>query len=204
LERAAGSPPRTPPESLRTERVLEFGGSRLAQALWEQFGLTALLRQLLAGRRYQFEVVAAIATLVFNRLLAPKSELGIFAWRDRLWWPDFAAAAPKLEHLYRALDALGAIKEPLEEALFQRLQNLFNLEVDVVFYDLTSTYFEGEGPPRAALDWVSRIHAVENRLAGQTIWTLSRPAPPAYEVLKAVGIEALPAALRPEEAPAPD
>jgi transposase len=57
--------------------------------------------------------------------------------------------------------------------------------------------------PRAALDWVSRIHAAENVVGGQTIWTISRPAPPAYEVLKAVGIEALPAVLRPEEAPAP-
>ena len=150
LERAAGSPPRTPSESLRTERVLEFGGSRLAQALWEQFELTPLLRRLLASRRYQFDVVAALATMVFSRLLAPQSELGIFAWRDRVWWPEFAATAPKLEHLYRALDALASIKEPLEEALFQRLQNLFNLEVDVVFYDLTSTYFEGEGPPLAA------------------------------------------------------
>jgi len=152
LQRAAGgdSAVREPGLSaLQTGRVLEYGGLRLAQALWEQFGLTDLLRQHLAGRRFGFDVVSAVATIVFNRLLAPKSELGIFAWRDRNWWPDFAAAPLELARLYRALDALIQIKQPLEEALFRRLQHLFNLQVDVVFYDLTSSYFEGDGPPLA-------------------------------------------------------
>ena len=151
LQRATGAHAAREPglDALQTGRVLEYGGLRLAQALWEQFGLTELLRQQLAGRRFRFDAVAAIATVVFNRLLAPKSELGIFAWRDRNWWPEFAATPPELEHLYRALDALIEIKRPLEEALFARLQHLFNLQVDVVFYDLTSSYFEGDGPPLA-------------------------------------------------------
>ena len=149
LERAAGVAPR-PAVGLQTERVLEYGGSRLAQALWEQFGLTELLRELLAGRRCRFDVIAAVAAMVFNRLLAPKSELALFAWRDRLWWPTFAEAPLELAHFYAALDVLLSVKEPLEEALFARLKDLFNLEVDLVFYDLTSTYFEGEGPALAA------------------------------------------------------
>ena len=152
LQRAAGQEGAREPglEALQTGRVLEYGGLRLAQVLWEQFGLTDLLRQHLSGRRFGFDAISAIATIVFNRLLAPKSELGIFAWRDRNWWPDFAAKTPALPHLYRALDALFEIKQPLEEALFRRLQHLFNLQVDVVFYDLTSSYFEGQGPPLAA------------------------------------------------------
>ena len=151
LQRATGADAAREPglDALQTGRVLEYGGPRLAQALWEQFGLTELLRQQLAGRRFRFDAIAAIATVVFNRLLAPRSELGIFAWRDRNWWPEFAATTPALEHLYRALDALIEIKQPLEEALFARLQHLFNLQVDVVFYDLTSSYFEGDGPPLA-------------------------------------------------------
>jgi len=148
LERAAGLEPRAPVR-LQTERVLEYGGSRLAQVLWEQFGLTRLLRELLGGRRQRFDVIAAVAAMVFNRLLAPKSELALFAWRDRVWWPDFAQAPLELAHLYAALDVLLSVKEPLEEALFGRLQDLFNLEVDLVFYDLTSTYFEGNGPALA-------------------------------------------------------
>jgi len=149
LERAAGVEPRAP-LTLQTERVLEYGGARLAQVLWEQFGLTGLLQELLAGRRCRFDVIAAVAAMVFNRLLAPKSELALFAWRDRVWWPAFAQAPLELEHFYAALDVLLSVKEPVEERLFERLKDLFNLEVDLVFYDLTSTYFEGEGPPLAA------------------------------------------------------
>lgn len=149
LERATGEAPRPGIEALQTGRVLEYGGVRVALALWDQFGLTELLNGLLRDRRFKFDPVAAISTMVFNRLLAPKSELGIFQWRDRLWWPDFAAQPLELQHLYRGLDALAAVKEPVEEALFSRLKDLFNLEVDVVFYDLTSSYFEGDGPPLA-------------------------------------------------------
>ena len=150
LERATGRHPQPGLEALRTERVLEYGAVRVAQALWEQFDLTALLQGLLERRRFQFDPVAAIATMVFNRLLAPKSELAISQWRDRLWWPQFASEPLQVQHLYRALDALLEIKEPLEEQLFARVQHLFNLKVDVVFYDLTSSYFEGEGPPLAS------------------------------------------------------
>jgi hypothetical protein len=149
LERATGEPVSCALDLIHTEHVLEYGGVRLAQALWDQFGLTDLLTRQFRGRRFQFDPIAAIATMVFNRLLAPKSELGIFQWRDRLWWPDFASEPLELHHLYRALDALLEIKEPLEEALFGKLKHLFNLEIDAVFYDLTSSYFEGQGPSMA-------------------------------------------------------
>lgn len=182
LERAAGCPELLPPPTLRTERVLEYGGVRLAQQLWEQFGLTELLAGLLRPRRYQFDVVAAIATMVFNRLLAPKSELGLFAWRDRLWWPQFAHAPLELAHLYRALDALIEIKEPLEEALFARLRDLFNLEVDVVFYDLTSSYFEGDGPPLAAYGY-SRDKRPDRRQVLLALACDKHGFPVAHEVL---------------------
>jgi transposase len=183
LERATGGrPPQPGLEALRTERVLEYGGVRVAQALWEQFDLTALLESLLEGRRFQFDPVAAIATMVCNRLLAPNSELGIFQWRDRLWWPRFAGAPLQLQHLYRALDALLEIKEPLEEQLFARLQHLFNLAVDVVFYDLTSSYFEGEGPPLASYGY-SRDRRPDRRQVLLALACEQHGFPIAHEVL---------------------
>ena len=182
LQRAAGCPQEPAPQMLRTERVLEYGGVRLAQQLWEQFGMTELLTGLLKPRRHQFDVIAAIATMVFNRLLAPKSELGLFAWRDRLWWPDFAHAPLELAHLYRALDALIEVKEPLEEALFSRLRDLFNLEVDVVFYDLTSSYFEGAGPPMAAYGY-SRDKRPDRRQVVLALACDKHGFPVAHEVL---------------------
>lgn len=183
LQRVAGVPmPSAQRDELRTERVLEYGGVRLAQQLWEQFGLTGLLAGLLKPRRYQFDVIAAIATMAFNRLLAPKSELAIFAWRDRLWWPEFAHAPLELAHLYRALDALIEIKQPLEEALFARLRDLFNLEVDVVFYDLTSSYFEGDGPPMAAYGY-SRDKRPDRRQVLLALACDKHGFPVAHEVL---------------------
>ena len=56
-------------------------------------------------------------------------------------------AARQLPQRYRTLDQLHARKDATAQALFLTLRDLFSLPVDMVFYDLTSTYFEGEGPP---------------------------------------------------------
>jgi transposase len=56
----------------------------------------------------------------------------------------------QLKQWYRTLDQLHARQAAIEHALYLRLRDLFSLKVDLVFYDLTSTYFEGHGPPRAA------------------------------------------------------
>ena len=111
--------------------------------------------------------------LIANRLTAPCSEHGLARWletdfvcdRDgRRWqahWRDEAnrkasrtprvrVAARQLQQWYRSLDQLLAHKAAIEHALFLTLRDLFSLRVDMVFYDLTSTYFEGEGPPELA------------------------------------------------------
>jgi transposase len=54
----------------------------------------------------------------------------------------------QLQQWYRTLDQLLASKEKIELELFVHLRDLFSLQVDLVFYDLTSTYFEGAGPPK--------------------------------------------------------
>ena len=60
--------------------------------------------------------------------------------------PRVRVAARQLQQWYRTLDQLLACKAQVEYALFVRLRDLFSLQVDMVFYDLTSTYFEGRGP----------------------------------------------------------
>jgi hypothetical protein len=62
----------------------------------------------------------------------------------------------QLKQWYRTLDELLALKNDIEHALFLLLRDLFSLEVDLVFYDLTSTYFEGKGPPELAANGHSR------------------------------------------------
>jgi transposase len=108
--------------------------------------------------------------LVANRLCAPTSEHGLARWLEtdfvcdgqgRRWLPAWrdeaerrASRRPRvrvrdrqLRQWYRTLDQLYARKSRLEQVLYLRLRDLFSLQVDLVFYDLTSTYFEGAGPP---------------------------------------------------------
>jgi transposase len=111
--------------------------------------------------------------LVANRLTEPTSEHGLARWletdfvcdrKGRRWLPEWredrerlASSRPRvrvkdrqLKQWYRTLDRLIEIKPHVEKQLFLHLRDLFHLQVDLVFYDLTSTYFEGRGAPLAA------------------------------------------------------
>ena len=69
----------------------------------------------------------------------------------------------QLNGWYRTLDALHAHKQTLEKELFLRLRDLFSLRAEMVFYDLTSTYFEGRGPEGLAQHGYSRDGKPRNR-----------------------------------------
>ena len=85
--------------------------------------------------------------LVISRLLEPASEL----YTAEQWYPKTAlpellgvpAACVDDNRLYRTLDELLALKEPLQVHLKQRMESLFGLEYDILLYDVTSTFFEG-------------------------------------------------------------
>jgi transposase len=117
--------------------------------------------------------------LVANRLCEPTSEHGLARWletdfvcdrRGRRWVPVWRADAERrasrlprvrvafrqLKQWYRTLDQLVARKAEIERELYLRLRDLFSLQVDLVLYDLTSTYFEGHGPPRLGAHGHSR------------------------------------------------
>jgi len=89
-----------------------------------------------------------VELLAVNRLIAPRSELSI----HEKWFPQTAMAAllksdervAEKDRLYRALDRMVEHKEALEEHLAQSWKDLFGASFDVLLYDLTSTYFEGE------------------------------------------------------------
>ena len=110
-----------------------------------------------------------VFALVANRLEVPGSEHGLAGWletgfvcdrRGRRYVPQWrddaerrASRSPRvrvafaqLQRWYRTLDRLVALKPDIERALFLHLRDLFSLKVDLVLYDLTSTYFEGRGP----------------------------------------------------------
>ena len=141
--------PEPPAEALRVRAARGFGGPYVLDALWRELGLAEWLGQAAQARRLQFDAALALEVLVLNRLLAPRSKLAVQRWAPRIALPHSDPAALDYQHYLRALDLLHGVQGELEQALFLRLSDLFGLELDLVFYDLTSSYFEGAACPLA-------------------------------------------------------
>lgn len=123
----------------------EYGPVLVFWRLWERLGLHHLFQELYRRSPLEFPVEEAVFGMVLNRLLSPDSKLGAYGWLKReVYRPEFESL--ELHHLYRALDFLDEHKGMVEEALFLNHRCLFGLDVDLVFFDTTSTYFEGRGP----------------------------------------------------------
>jgi len=133
---------------VKVEGVRDFGGCWLGLHISEQLGLITLLEQLLPHGREDIPWSMMTMTLVLMRLCEPSSELRIAehlyersSLGDLLGIPQ---GKVNDDRLYRALDSLLPHKAKLEKHLKERLGTLFNLEYDLLLYDVTSTYFEGE------------------------------------------------------------
>ena len=135
-------------KSIRIERSRQFGDVYLALALWRGSGLAQLCEELLpAGKeRVAWEKMAAV--LVTARLCEPSSELHIAEdWYRRTALGDLLQlddAQVNKDRLYRALDELLVHKSALEAHLSRRCGQLFAIDNEVLLYDVTSTYFEGQ------------------------------------------------------------
>jgi len=133
---------------VRVERCREFGGPWLGLQLMRMLQLDAFFEKRMAGGREEIPWPLMSAVLVLSRLCEPSSELHIaehFYRHSAI--PDLLGVpAEKVndDRLYRALDALVPHKAALETHLARRLGGLFDLEYDLLLYDVTSTYFEGE------------------------------------------------------------
>jgi transposase len=133
---------------VRFERVRQFGSCCLGLELWKRLGLDQFWEKLLDGEAADVPWSRVAALLAINRLCAPSSELGI----EERWYPTTALddllgmAQGKINdtRLYRCLDRLLPHKTKLERHLKERYGELFAAEFDVLLYDLTSTYVEGQ------------------------------------------------------------
>jgi transposase len=130
------------------ERGRRFGDVWLAWRLWQAVGLEDLFEQLLPPQGEAVPWARMAAVLVIARLCAPSSELHIAEdWLRRTALADllgFAEEKVNDDRLYRALDQILPHKEVLEQHLKERLGRLFRLPYDLLLYDITSTYFEGQ------------------------------------------------------------
>lgn len=133
----------------KSQADFEFTGARsvgavwLLDGLWKRFGIDRILGKLLTERAFTTPIERLLFALVANRAVAPSSKLAMEDWvaKDVLV-PGLPAVSS--EQLYRAMDFLLTANEAIQEAVFFNVATLLNLEVDVVFLDTTSTYFEIE------------------------------------------------------------
>jgi hypothetical protein len=130
------------------ERGRRFGDVWLGWRLWQALELDSVLEDWLPAGREEVPWARMAVVLVLARFCEPSSELHIAEdWFRRTALGDLVGvAADKVndDRLYRALDRLLPCKGALEVHLRQRLGRLFALEYDLLLYDITSTYFEGE------------------------------------------------------------
>jgi len=135
-------------KDLRLQRLRRFGDVYLAWVLWRMLGLDALLGGQMPQGRHEVPWATVAAILCIARFCRPGSELFI----EKHFYPSTAlddllgvdAEKVHTDRLYAGLDELLKQKKAIEQHLRQRLGQLFELSYDVLLYDLTSTYFEGQ------------------------------------------------------------
>src|SRR3954447_14361613 len=124
-----------------------LGGAWLLHGLWRRLGINTLLRRL-AGRTRRDPVVERVLfALVANRALAPSSKLAATSWAAHdVHLPSLTGGDYRVtdDACYRAMDWLISIEAELARGVFDQVAHLLNLEVDLIFFDTTSTYFETE------------------------------------------------------------
>ena len=142
--------------AVSTQRI---GPTLIFERLWKEAGCQAVINRLLANRYFEFPVERAVFLTVLHRLCATGSDRACMAWKGDYLIEGIDEL--ELHHLYRAMAWLGdtlpdsqqkvssklvprCTKDLIEEQLFERHRDLFS-ELDMVFFDTTSLYFEGEG-----------------------------------------------------------
>jgi transposase len=172
-------------------RARAFGDCWLGCELWRQLGLEEFWHERLDEkvRRETVDWEKVLRLLVINRLIDPGSEFRVHRqWFDRsamgeLLGEDFAVA--EKNRLYRCLDRILEHKQELFAHLGQRWADLFGAEFDVLLYDLTSTYIEGEGEqiPKARYGY-SRDQRFDCKQVVIALVITPEGFPLAYEVLE--------------------
>jgi transposase len=172
---------------VRAERVRDFGGYWLSLEVADKLGLISLLDKLLPQGREEIPWSMMALTLVLMRLCEPSSELRIAEHLyERSSLGDLLGIpADKVndDRLYRALDSLLPHKAEMEKHLKERLGELFDLEYDLLLYDVTSTYFEGQGDSNEqALLGYSRDHRPDCKQVCIALVVSREGMPLGYEV----------------------
>jgi transposase len=176
---------------LPTISVRHIGPALVFQRLWQLTGCQHVIEQLLKGRRFEFPLERAIFLTVLHRLFDPGSDRAADKWKES--YLIEGCEDLQLHHLYRAMGWLGdelprkeqadktpfaprCYKDLIEEALFARRRDLFT-QLQLVFFDTTSIYFEGQGGETIGQRGYSKDHRpdLKQMIVGAVLDAEGRP-----------------------------
>ncbi|MCA1678589.1 MAG: IS1634 family transposase, partial [Actinobacteria bacterium] len=138
-------------EGLELVSSRPFGGAFVLDALWRRLGVAEAIAKALGVRRCQSDVERVLFALVCNRALEPYAKLAAADWAfNDVHIPGRSEMDE--DHAYRAIDVLSAAdtQARVQAAVFFAVADLLNLEVDLLFFETTSTYFERDEPEQRA------------------------------------------------------
>jgi hypothetical protein len=144
-----------------------IGGAWALDGLWRELAVDRTLARLLEGRRLDPRAERVIFAMVANRALEPLSKLACSKWvSERAWIQEL----PELDEdsCYRSMDWLLEVQDELSEAVYFATADLLNLEVDLLFFDTTSTYFERDEPEHDVLDQDGNVIRSAFRVRGHS------------------------------------
>jgi DDE family transposase len=152
-----GDVPAAPGEGLEFAESRPYGGAYVLDQLWQRLGIGTILTGLASSGRGRPRDAAAAERVLFglvaNRALAPSSKLAASEWMSRDVHIDGLGEVSD-DACYRAMDWLHDVRGELERQVYFAVADLLNLQVDLLFFDTTSTYFEaGEADAEVARDW---------------------------------------------------
>jgi transposase len=128
------------PKDLRLIRSFTLGTVLVIEALWERLGIGEIFRDICKAQKLKVPYERALLAMVANRLCEPESKLGVWdRWLEKVYMPSCGSL--KLEQTYEAMDLFYEHAAELEKHIFFETANLFNLQVDLIFYDTTTASF---------------------------------------------------------------
>jgi transposase len=124
------------------KNALIYGPMLVVNFLWKHLQMESLLGDIQQQYKIEFDLELAVKLMISNRLINPLSKLAIDKWKENIYGENFDKI--ELQHLYRSLDILAEHKDMVERSFFEKTRSLFKSVVSIVFYDLTTLYFESQ------------------------------------------------------------
>lgn len=164
------------PEDLKIKKTLSLGCPLIIESLWESLGFKKVIEDITRTKKLKIPYERVLLAMTANRLCEPDSKLGVWdRWLSKVYMPSCNGL--KLKNMYDAMDLLHEHVSEVEKHVFFHVADLFNLKVDIIFYDTTTASFhiDQEDDPEVNENATLRKfgHAKEGMWAPQVVVALA-------------------------------